>query len=243
MKIIPAIDIMDGKCVRLSQGDYDQKKVYHENPVDMAKSFEDAGLSFLHVVDLDGARKRKIMNWKSIQSICSSTQLQIDFGGGISTSSEIQQLIEYGVQQVNIGSIAIKKPEVINDWLEEFGSEKIILSADIHDQQVAFHGWTETSTVTISQFLLDHQKKGIRYVTCTDIQTDGMLSGPNLSLYKKLREEFSLLKIIASGGVSSINDIHELGSIGMHGVIIGKAIYEGKVSLKDLALINKYDTC
>ena len=239
MKIIPAIDIMDEKCVRLSQGDYEQKKVYHENPVDMAKSFEDAGLNFLHIVDLDGARKRKIMNWKSIHAICSSTKLHVDFGGGITSSSEIQQLIEYGVQQVNIGSIAIKKPEIINEWLDEFGSEKIILSADIHDQQVAFHGWTETSAVTISRFLLDYQKKGIRYVACTDIKTDGMLSGPNLSLYRKLRDEFPLLKIIASGGVSSISDIHELESIGIHGVIIGKAIYEGKVSLKDLALINK----
>lgn len=238
MKIIPAIDIIDGKCVRLSQGDYLQKKVYHENPVEVAKTFENAGFTHLHVVDLDGAKNRKISNWKSIKEICAATQLHIDFGGGITTKSDINQLLVCGVKQVNLGSIAVKKPEKVSIWLSEFGADKIILSADVRNNEVALHGWSENSSITINEFLLNYQRIGIQYVTCTDISTDGMLTGPNLTLYKNLRAEFPSLKLITSGGISCVDDIYKLKSIGVEGVIVGKALYEGKISLAELQLLN-----
>lgn len=238
MRIIPAIDIMDGKCVRLSQGDYLQKKVYHENPAEMARTFEDAGITYLHVVDLDGAKNRSITNWKSIQEICSQTKLQIDFGGGITTKSDIRQLFEAGVSQINIGSIAVKEPEKVSVWLEEFGSDKIILSADVRNEEIAVHGWTKTSTLTLQEYLSNYQRIGIQFITCTDIATDGMLSGPNTLLYQKIINEFPSLKLIASGGVRSITDIQELNAIGVEGVIVGKAIYEGKIQLEDLQKLN-----
>lgn len=238
MKIIPAIDIIDGKCVRLSQGDYGQKKIYHENPEDAAKLFEGAGLTHLHVVDLDGAKKRKIINWKSIEKICATTKLQIDFGGGITTKSDIRQLFDYGVKQVNLGSIAVKEPEKISIWLDEFGADKIILSADCRKEEIAIHGWTETSSLTLREFLTNYQRIGIRFFTCTDINTDGMLTGPNIPLYEKLRKEFPSLKLIASGGIHSTADILKLQSIGVEGVIVGKAIYEGKIPLEELQSLN-----
>lgn len=234
MRIIPAIDIIEGKCVRLSQGDYLQKKIYHEKPSEMAKAFEDSGITYLHVVDLDGAKNRTITNWTSIQEICSSTKLHIDFGGGITTKSDIRKLFEIGVKQVNIGSIAVKEPEKISVWLEEFGADKIILSADVRNEEIAVHGWTETSSFSLQQFLSNYQRIGIRFITCTDIATDGMLSGPNISLYQKIRNEFPSLKLIASGGIRSLTDIQELNSIGVEGVIIGKALYEGKIKLEEL---------
>lgn len=235
MRIIPAIDIIDGKCVRLSQGDYDQKKVYHENPLDAARSFEDAGLSYLHLVDLDGAKAGKVTNWKVIESITRQTTLTVDFGGGVKSEEEIKSLLELGVRQVNLGSIAVKDPEKVNRWIADFGSGSIILSADVKKEQIAISGWQENSDLNIMSFLKDYQARGIHYVTCTDIGTDGMLSGPNFELYKRLTAEFPSLKIIASGGISSIEDLDKLKKIGMEGAVIGKAIYEKRITLRELA--------
>ncbi len=234
MKIIPAIDIIDGKCVRLSQGNYDQKKVYHDDPLEVAKMFEDAGLNHLHLVDLDGAKQGKVVNWSVIQRICSSTRLTIDFGGGIKTKTDIRKLLESGVHQVNLGSIAVKEPEKVSIWITEFGADKIILSADVRVEKIAVHGWTETSELSIWDFISNYQNLGIHYVTCTDISTDGMLSGPNVSLYQKLLAEFPDIKLIASGGVSSKEDLVRLKETGVYGVIVGKAIYEGKIQLDEL---------
>lgn len=237
MKIIPAIDIIDGKCVRLTQGDYNQKKVYNENPVEVAKQFEDAGLKFLHLIDLDGAKAGTVMNWKVIESICNSTQLNVDFGGGIKTEEQIQKLLDYGVQQVNLGSIAVKEPQQVSEWIKHFGAEKIILSADVKDEIIAISGWTENASITITDFLKGYLQKGIEYVTCTDISTDGMLTGPNIGLYKKILLTFPQLNLIASGGVSTIDDLRELKQIGVDGAIVGKAIYENKITLEDLKSI------
>ncbi len=234
MKIIPAIDIIDGKCVRLSQGDYTQKKVYHENPVDIAKTYEDAGLEYLHVVDLDGAKQGRVMNWKTLEHICKETRLRVDFGGGIKTKAEVRQALETGARQINLGSIAVKEPEKVTIWIDEFGADTIILSADVRNEQIALHGWTETSSISITEFIAQYQSIGLSYVTCTDISTDGMLSGPNVELYRKLLLQFPAIKLIASGGVSSKEDLVKLKETGVYGAIVGKAIYEGKIPLNEL---------
>jgi phosphoribosylformimino-5-aminoimidazole carboxamide ribotide isomerase len=234
MRIIPAIDIIDGKCVRLSQGDYEQKKIYNEVPLEIAKSFQDAGLQYLHLVDLDGAKAGKVTNWKVIETLTKNTTLQIDFGGGIKTKEEITNLFSAGIRQVNLGSIAVKNAALVTEWIEEFGGEKIILSADVKDDYVAIGGWMEASSLTAEQFIADYRSRGISYVTCTDISTDGMLSGPNVSLYKTLLSTFPGLKLIASGGVSGMKDVYDLVNAKVEGVIIGKAIYEGRISLKQL---------
>lgn len=235
MRIIPAIDIIDGKCVRLSQGDYDQKKIYHENPLLVARSFEEAGLKYLHLVDLDGAKAGKVTNWKVVETITAQTGLQIDFGGGIKTQQEIEQLFALGVKQVNLGSIAVKQPAQVQQWIETFGSGKIILSADAKHEKIAIGGWQENSTIGLSDFISDYVQKGIQYITCTDISTDGMLAGPNTALYKKLMQQFPGIKLIASGGVSASHDLTALKETGVDGVIVGKAIYEGRISLPELA--------
>jgi phosphoribosylformimino-5-aminoimidazole carboxamide ribotide isomerase len=237
MRIIPAIDIIDGKAVRLTQGDYAQKKVYHENPLDAAQAFQDAGLTHLHLVDLDGARQGKVVNWEVIQSITKNTSLRVDFGGGIKTPEEIDRLLNLGVQQVNLGSIAVKHPEKVTEWLERFGKKKIILSADVKNEMISINGWQYDSTINIITFLRDYIQRGIEHVTCTDISTDGMLSGPNVELYKKVLLSFPQLNLIASGGVSAMGDLHELQSIGVDGVIVGKAIYEGKITLEQLGTL------
>lgn len=234
MRIIPAIDIIDGKCVRLSQGDYDQKKIYNENPVEVALSFEEAGLKDLHVVDLDGAKAGKVTNWKVVEAIASSTKLRIDFGGGIKTEEEIERLFSLGVSQVNLGSIAVKNRELVYMWLKKFGGDKIILSADVKNEMIAISGWMENSSIALSDFISDYLAQGIRYVTCTDISTDGMLSGPNTGLYERMLAQFPALKLIASGGVSGMDDLKKLREIGVEGVIVGKAIYERRVTLKEL---------
>lgn len=235
MRIIPAIDIIDGKCVRLTQGDYAQKKVYNENPLDVARSFEAAGLTHLHLVDLDGAKHGKVVNWSVIEAIVKGTSLRVDFGGGIKTTEEIDRLITLGVRQINLGSVAVKEPEKITAWLEQFGSKHIILSADVKNEMISINGWQHDSAINIVTFLRDYIQRGIEHVTCTDISTDGMLSGPNIDLYKKVLLNFPQLNLIASGGVSAIDDLHELRSIGVDGVIVGKAIYEGKITLDELA--------
>lgn len=237
MRIIPAIDLIDGKCVRLTQGDYAQKKIYNENPLDVAKSFEDQGLQYLHLVDLDGAKAGKVTNWKVVESITTHTRLVVDFGGGIKTDDEIRKLFERGVQQVNLGSIAVKEPQKVIQWIDEFGSDKIILSADVKNNTIAISGWQESSSINIRNFLRDYIENGIEYVTCTDISTDGMLTGPNIELYKTLILSFPQLHLVASGGVGNMEDLHELKRIGVDGVIVGKAIYEGRVKLEELALL------
>ena len=235
MRIIPAIDIIDGKCVRLTQGDYDQETIYDERPLEVAKRFEAAGLQYLHLVDLDGAKAGKVVNWKVIESISTNTTLQVDFGGGIKTEAEIHQLFNAGVRQVNLGSIAVKAPDLVASWIKSFGADKIILSADVKGEKIAIGGWLEDSSIDITDFISDYQKKGIQYVTCTDISTDGMLTGPNVSLYLKLLDTFPTIKLIASGGVSGMADIEALKKINIDGVIVGKAIYEGRVELEALA--------
>jgi phosphoribosylformimino-5-aminoimidazole carboxamide ribotide isomerase len=237
MRIIPAIDIIDGKCVRLSQGDYGKKVVYNENPTSVAETFEQAGLKYLHLVDLDGAKAGEVKNWKVIESITSKTNLAVDFGGGIKTEMEILRLLELGVKQVNLGSIAVKNSDIVFQWLAKFGAQKIILSADVLDRQIKINGWTVDSIFTIDQLLENYVPHGLEYVTCTDISKDGMLKGVNVELYKSLQLKFPILKIIASGGVSSMGDLTELSRLGVDGVIVGKAIYEGKVSLKELTTI------
>lgn len=234
MRIIPAIDIIDGKCVRLTQGDYAQKKVYNESPLEVAKTFQDAGLGYLHLVDLDGAKAGKVINWKVIETITAGTNLTVDFGGGVKTDAEMERLFGSGVAQVNLGSIAVKDPDMVQGWIEKYGSDKIVLSADVKDEQIAISGWLETSAISISDFVDDYLKRGISYITCTDISTDGMLQGPNTSLYAKLMKAFPSIKLIASGGVSGMDDLAALDKINVDGVIVGKAIYEGRVRLEDL---------
>lgn len=235
MRVIPAIDIIDGKCVRLQQGDYALKTVYNENPLDVAKSFEDAGLTHLHLVDLDGAKVGKVVSWDIVERITSKTNLNVDFGGGIKTEEEVTRLLDIGVRQVNLGSIAVKSPDVIGSWIKKFGAEKIILSADVKQEMISINGWQEESSINILTFLKDYIQRGIEHVTCTDIGTDGMLTGPNIELYKKILLTFPQLHLIASGGVSSMEDLEELRRIGADGIIVGKAIYEGKISLEDLS--------
>lgn len=237
MRIIPAIDIIDGKCVRLTQGDYSQKKIYNENPLQVAKLFEDAGLDHLHLIDLDGAKAGKVINWKVLEALAANTKLLIDFGGGIKTDEEVMQLFETGVNQINIGSMAVKNPIKIVEWINTFGAEKIILSADVKNEMIAISGWQEDSSIAITDFIKDYMKKGIEYVTCTDIRTDGMLTGPNIELYTKILLNFPQLNLIASGGVSGIEDLRELKQIGVDGVIVGKAIYEERIKLEDLTRV------
>lgn len=234
MRLIPAIDVIDGKCVRLTQGDYSQKKVYNDNPLEVAMAFQEAGMKYLHLVDLDGAKAGKVMNWKVIESLTRDTKLQIDFGGGIKTDEEIKRLFQAGIKSVNLGSIAVRNPGLVGDWLQAYGADKIILSADVRNETIAIAGWIENSSLSIFDFINDYLEKGIRYITCTDISTDGMLQGPNIPLYKKLLEIFPGIKLIASGGVSSLKDLKELRKINVEGVIIGKAIYEGKIDLDEL---------
>lgn len=238
MRIIPAIDIIDGKCVRLTQGDYGNKKIYNTDPLEVAKSFEDAGLICLHLVDLDGAKNGKVTNWDVVKTICDHTSLHIDFGGGVKTREEVVKLFEVGVRQINVGSIAVKNPPLVFQWIEEFGPEAIVLSADVKDEIVAIGGWMESSSLTLFNYISEYLAHGIRYVACTDISTDGMLSGPNTKLYKRIMQEFPTIRLIASGGVSSMDDVYDLRESGVDGVIIGKAIYEGRILLADLLAVN-----
>ena len=234
MRIIPAIDIIDGKCVRLSQGDYNQKTVYNENPLEVAKQFEDAGLKYLHLVDLDGAKAKKVVNWKVLESIVSNTSLQVDFGGGLRTTEDVQAVFDSGAKQITAGSIAVNDRETVLRWISEFDSEQIILGADAKNGRIATHGWLDDSGLDVIEFISDYQKEGIEYVVCTDIAKDGMLEGPSIELYKQILAANKGLKLIASGGVSSINDLKELKTIGCDAAIVGKAIYEAKFSLKEL---------
>jgi phosphoribosylformimino-5-aminoimidazole carboxamide ribotide isomerase len=235
MYIIPAIDLIGGKCVRLSQGDYSSKKEYHDDPLEMAKRFEGAGIRKLHLVDLDGAKAKKIMNGDVLARICSGTELEVDFGGGIQADSEIETAFGLGANQVTGGSIAIKNPELFNTWISNFGPEKIILGADAKNKKIAVGGWEETTSVDLIPFIKAYVAKGISYVICTDVAKDGLLQGPSVALYQEILQEIPGLKLIASGGVSSVKDLEDLEKIGVYGTIVGKAYYEGRVTLEELA--------
>ncbi len=237
MKIIPAIDIIDGKCVRLTQGDYKKMKVYREDPLEVALEFQNADLEYLHLVDLDGAKKGRVINWSVINNIQAETALNVDFGGGVKTDDEIERLLDLGINQINIGSLAVKEPETFKRWLTTFGPENFILSADVKGENIMVNGWLEESKFRLYDLVQEYVDVGLEYLTCTDITTDGMLKGPNFGLYKKLKKRFPSLKITASGGVSSVDDLLELKYAKVYGVIIGKALYEGKIKLEDLKAI------
>ena len=234
IELIPAIDIIDGKCVRLSQGDYNSKKIYNENPLEVAKEFEAHGIRRLHVVDLDGAASHHIVNYRVLEAIASRTSLIIDFGGGIKSDEDLIIAFENGAQMVTLGSIAVKNPELFKKWLHQYGAEKIILGADAKDNRIAVSGWKEESTQELLPFLEGYTKEGIRKVLCTDISRDGMLQGPSIELYKQIMQQFPEMHLIASGGVSSIDDIIELQKAKIPAVVFGKALYEGKITMKDL---------
>lgn len=234
IRIVPAIDIIGGKCVRLQKGDYAQKKVYNENPLEVAKMYEDAGIKYLHLVDLDGAKEKHVVNLQVLKEITSKTNLLVDFGGGIKSDNDIQQVIDNGAHQVTIGSVAVSDPALFEKWIANFGSDKIILGADISNGKIAISGWQNVTPIDLSDFLNTYQSKGVKYVLCTDISKDGMLQGTSLDLYHKLRINFPFLHIFASGGITYISEIERLDKIGIFGVIIGKSLYEGNIQLADL---------
>ncbi|RAJ87642.1 phosphoribosylformimino-5-aminoimidazole carboxamide ribotide isomerase [Chitinophaga dinghuensis] len=234
IEIIPAIDIIDGKCVRLTQGDYSQQKVYNEHPLEVALEFEAIGVKRLHLVDLDGAKKGAVVNWKVLEAIAGKTSLITDFGGGIKTDKDLQIVFESGASLATIGSVAAKQPELFTSWVKQYGQEKIFLGADVKDEKIAVGGWLETTTLSVYDFLEQHIANGVQNIFCTDIAKDGLLQGPSLDLYKKILEQFQHINFVASGGVSNIADVVALQEIGCSGVIIGKAIYEGKISMAEL---------
>ena len=240
MRIIPAIDIIDGKCVRLTKGDYDTKKIYNENPLEVAKMFEASGIEYLHLVDLDGAKANHIVNYKVLEQIASKTKLKIDFGGGLKTNEDLLIAFNSGARQITGGSIAVKDPETFEGWINKYGGNKIILGADSDAGKVSISGWMEQTKEDVIPFIKGYQKKSIQYVICTDISKDGMLEGPSFDLYKEIIAECSnsssgqSIKLIASGGISHIDELPKLIELGCEGVIIGKAIYENRISLRDL---------
>ncbi|MBX7174381.1 MAG: 1-(5-phosphoribosyl)-5-[(5-phosphoribosylamino)methylideneamino]imidazole-4-carboxamide isomerase [Pyrinomonadaceae bacterium] len=234
IEIIPAIDLIDGKCVRLFQGDFAQKKIYNENPLDVALEFESYGIKRLHLVDLDGAKNGKVTNLKTLERIANGTNLRIDFGGGIKTDGDINSIFDAGAKFASIGSIAVKDSEKFFEWLERFGSEKILLGADVREKRIAINGWLTDTDLNIIPFLENYVSKGVSQVFCTDISKDGVLQGSSNELYAEILAKLPEIKLIASGGVSKIEDVYELQKIGCSGVIIGKAIYEGRITLKEL---------
>ena len=250
MRIIPAIDIIEGKCVRLSKGDYDTKKIYNEHPLEVAKEFEAHGIQYLHLVDLDGAKSKHIVNHKVLEQIASKTSLKIDFGGGLKTNEDLRIAFESGVNQITGGSIAVKDKETFTSWIKTYSADKIILGADAMDEKVAVAGWQEESNEELLPFIQSYQEKGIQYVICTDISKDGMLEGPSFELYKKILADTDVassaveksIKLIASGGISTFDELPKLAEIGCEGTIVGKAIYENRISLKQLEnyILNAY---
>lgn len=234
MEIIPAIDIIDGKCVRLTQGDYSKKTIYNEHPLEVAKQFEDAGLVRLHLVDLDGAKAGAVKNWKVLEAIAGKTNLVIDFGGGIKTEKDVSIVLECGAAYATVGSIAVKDETAFAAWLQKFGANKFILGADVKDEKIAVAGWIETTDIWIYDFIEKYINKGMQQIFCTDVSKDGKMEGPSIDLYKNIISKFPDLHFIASGGVSSLQDVDQLQEIGCKGAIIGKAIYENKISLSDL---------
>jgi len=234
MRIIPAIDIIEGKCVRLEQGIYSSKKIYSDNPLDLAKQFENYGIEYLHLVDLDGANSSQIVNWKVLYKIASNTNLKIDFGGGLKSDQDLKIAFENGANQITAGSIAIKNKSQVLSWIQDYGSEKIILGADVKFENIAINGWKEETELNIFDFISDYKKEGIETVICTDISKDGMLDGCSNKLYQKILKKFPDIKLIASGGVSSVADLDLLHALNVDGAIVGKAIYENRITLKQL---------
>jgi phosphoribosylformimino-5-aminoimidazole carboxamide ribotide isomerase len=239
MEIIPAIDIIDGKCVRLTHGDFNQKKIYNENPLEVAKQFEDAGIRRLHLVDLDGAKAGIVKNWKVLESISGKTSLVIDFGGGVKTEKDVRIVLDSGAAFVTVGSIAVKDEPLFSSWLTTIGAEKFLLGADVKNEKITVSGWLEQTDIWVYDFLENYQSKGITQVFCTDVSKDGAMEGPSIILYKNIIEKFPKLHFIASGGVSNIDDVFALEETGCSGVIIGKAIYEGKILLNDLVKLKQ----
>ncbi len=235
MEIIPAIDIIEGKCVRLTKGDYSQKKIYNEHPLEVARQFEDAGLARLHLVDLDGAKAGAIKNWKVLETIAGKTSLQIDFGGGVKSSKDVQIIFECGAAWTTVGSMAVKDEKEFVSWLQQFGANKFLLGADVKNEKIAVSGWTETTDTWIYDFIQQYTEHGIQQLFCTDVAKDGLLEGPSIELYKSIIAKFPELYFIASGGVSSLQDLDELRNIGCKGAIVGKAIYEGRIRLMELS--------
>ena len=234
IEIIPSIELIDGKCVRLTQGDYNSQKVYNENPVEVAKQFEANGIRHLHVVDLDGAASHHVVNYRMLDKIAGSTSLTINFGGGLKSDEDLVIAFENGAQTVNIGSVAIKEPTLFEKWLHQYGSEKIILEADVKEGHVVENGWKEESALPVESFLKEYTQRGVSKVLCTDVSRDGMLEGPSIELYEDIIQQNPKLHVIARGGVSSIDDIYRLEEAGVPAVVFGKALYEGTIVLKDL---------
>ena len=238
MIIIPAIDLIDGKCVRLTKGEYDTKKVYSDDPLEMAKRFESHGFKRLHLVDLDGAKAGKVVNLEVLETICAYTSLKVDFGGGIKSDQDLERVLNAGADQVTIGSLAVKDPEKLKGWIAKYGPDRIILGADVKDRNIAVSGWLETSDLDLFDFIDRYYQLGIRHVLCTDISKDGMLQGPAFELYNEIMTGYPDLKLIASGGVSGIEDIKQLKENEIPSVVIGKAIYEGRIELNELLQLN-----
>ena len=233
MRILPAIDILDGKCVRLTRGNYSTKKVYNEKPLEVAKEFEDNGIQYLHLVDLDGAKSKHIVNYETLKTIASKTNLKIDFGGGLKSNDDIKIAFDCGACQISGGSIAVNNPELFLEWLSTYGNERIILGADCKNRKISINGWLESVEIDVIDFIINFEQKGITHVICTDIAKDGMLEGSSNELYSGILSGTNI-NLIASGGISSVNDLLQLRNMGCEGAIIGKAIYEGKITLKEL---------
>jgi phosphoribosylformimino-5-aminoimidazole carboxamide ribotide isomerase len=234
IEIIPAIDMIDGKCVRLTQGDYGKKTIYNEDPLEVALEFQDAGLKRLHLVDLDGAKAKKVVNWKVLEKIASRTSLHIDFGGGVQSDDDLKTVFESGAKQVTGGSVAVKQPEIFQNWLSVYGGDKIILGADAKNEKIAVSGWEEGTQIWVYDFVEEYVEKGVKYTISTDVAKDGLLQGPSFDLYQNLQDKCPDLNIIASGGISGVEDLEKLAEMKIYGVIIGKAIYENRISLAEL---------
>lgn len=232
--IIPAIDIIGGKCVRLTQGDYEQKKIYNEHPLEVAKEFEESGITRLHLVDLDGAKKGAVVNWKVLEAIAGKTSMVVDFGGGIKSDADVKIVFEAGAAMATIGSVAVKQPELFFSWLQQYGADKMFLGADVKEEKIAVGGWLETTELSVYDFLKSNMERGVKEIFCTDIAKDGLLQGPSTELYKNIIKALPGIQLTASGGVSKIEDVYELEEAGLAGVIIGKAIYEGLITLTQL---------
>ena len=238
MQIIPAIDIIEGKCVRLTEGDYAQKKIYNEDPLEVAKAFEGIGLMRLHLVDLDGAKAGQVVNWKVLEKIANNTELKIDFGGGIKTEATLKTVLDTGASYATIGSLAVRNELLFQEWIARFGAKVFMLGADVFEEKIAIGGWMEKTEISVFDFMKSYIDKGVKQIFCTDIKKDGKLEGPSIELYQKIIEQFPALQLIASGGVSSLDDLIELEEIGCSAAIVGKAIYENKITISELANFN-----
>lgn len=234
MELIPAIDLIDGKCVRLTEGDYSKKTVYNDDPLEVGLRFQDSGIRRLHLVDLDGAKAGKVINWKVLETLASKTSLQIDFGGGVKTEEDVRRILDAGARWVTVGSLAARNPEILESWIAKYGAGIFFLGADVRNKKIATAGWLETTDIDVIAFIQSYIHKGLRHIFCTDISKDGRLEGPAVELYKEIIAAHPSIQLVASGGVSNMDDLHALAAAGCHGAIIGKAIYEGRITLEQL---------